>query len=434
MNPDAKSDKKSLSDSLASPPTRSAKTIRSIPNLNFLDTFASLRNRNYLFLWIGMQCLMGGIQMQMVARGYLVYELTSRPALLGIVHGGSAIPILILSLWGGAIADRIDRKKIIQGGQVLNAGIALVVSVLIATGQVTWVHLLIASMIQGGMWAFMMPARQAIIPQIAGQKNLTNALAINAAGMSAMTLVSPALAGILYGAFNAQGAYYVVTIMSLLACLFTSLVKYSGPQTTETNTQMVTHIKEGLKYISANHLVLLLLVIGLTTTLLAMPFRFLLPVFVVDVYGKGPEALGLLNSIIGVGSLAGSIFIASLGKWNRGLLIIIGCFMSCFGLLLIAAFPFYIAAVFIMIILGLGDAIRRTLNQTLILEIVEDQYRGRVMSVFMMIFGLMPLGVVPGGLAIELLGGQAAIAILAVGLLVVSVVLLITQKQLREFQ
>ena len=87
-----------------------------------------------------------------------------------------------------------------------------------------------------------------------------------------------------------------------------------------------------------------------------------------------------------------------------------------------------------MIILGLGDAIRRTLNQTLILEIVEDQYRGRVMSVFMMIFGLMPLGVVPGGLAIELLGGQAAIAILAVGLLVVSVVLLITQKQLREFQ
>ena len=87
-------------------------------------TFASFASRNYLLLWLGMICLMGGVQMQMIARGYLVYELTERPLLLGIVNGGSAIPILLLSLWGGAIADRVDRKKIIQGGQGINAAIA----------------------------------------------------------------------------------------------------------------------------------------------------------------------------------------------------------------------------------------------------------------------------------------------------------------------
>ncbi len=400
----------------------------------FLDTFASLGNRDYLLLWLGMICLMGGVQMQMIARGYLVYDLTSRPLLLGIVNGASAVPILLLSLWGGAIADRMDRKKIIQGGQALNAAIALVVTILIVIDQVTWVHLLAASMIQGGMWSFMMPARQAIIPEIVGQQNLTNGLALNAAGMSAMTLISPAIAGTLYGAFDAQGVYYVITALGLLAVLLTSMVRYDGKGPARPNVPMMTDIKEGLVHIAGNPVVLLLLVMGLATTLLAMPFRFLIPVFVVDIYDKGPEALGLLVSAMGFGSLAGSIFIASLGRWKRGLLLIAGSFMSGIGLLLVAAFPYYMAAAFIMLLLGLGDATRRTLNQTLILEVVEDQYRGRVMSVFMMNFGLMPLGVLPAGLAIEILGGQAAVAILGAAMLAVAAAVMLTQKRLRDFE
>ncbi len=396
-------------------------------------TFASLANRNYLFLWIGMICLMGGVQMQMIARGYLVYELTERPLLLGIVNGGSAIPILLLSLWGGAIADRVDRKKIIQGGQALNAAIALVVTVLIATGLVHWTHLLTASMLQGGMWSFMMPARQAIIPEIVGQKNLTNGLALNAAGMSAMTLVSPAIAGFLYERFAAQGVYVVITALGFLAMVATSMVRYDGSSTVRANVPMMADIKEGIRVIAANQMVLILLIMGLTTTLLAMPFRFLIPVFVVEIYGRGPEELGLLVSIMGLGSLAGAMFIASLGKWKRGLLLIGGSFMSGIGLLLVSAFPYYMAGAAIMVLMGLGDATRRTLNQTLILEVVEDQYRGRVMSVFMMNYGLMPLGVLPASLAIEALGGQMAVAILGFGMIAVTSVVLLTQRQLREF-
>ena len=396
-------------------------------------TFASFASRNYLLLWIGMICLMGGVQMQMIARGYLVYELTERPLLLGIVNGGSAIPILLLSLWGGAIADRVDRKKIIQGGQALNAAIALVVTGLITTGLVHWTHLLAASMLQGGMWSFMMPARQAIIPEIVGQKNLTNGLALNAAGMSAMTLVSPAIAGFLYEYFGPQGVYVVITILGFLAMASTSMVRYDGSSTVRANVPMMADIKEGLRVIAGNGMVLILLIMGLTTTLLAMPFRFLIPVFVVEIYGRGPEELGLLVSIMGLGSLAGAMFIASLGKWKRGLLLIGGSFMSGIGLLLVSAFPYYMAGAAIMVLMGLGDATRRTLNQTLILEVVEDQYRGRVMSVFMMNYGLMPLGVLPASLAIEALGGQMAVAILGFGMIAVTSIILLTQKQLREF-
>ena len=381
-----------------------------------------------------MICLMGGVQMQMIARGYLVYDITGRPLLLGIVNGGSAIPILLLSLWGGAIADRFDRKKIIQGGQALNAAIALVVTVLIATGLVHWTHLLAASMLQGGMWSFMMPARQAIIPEIVGQRNLTNGLALNAAGMSAMTLVSPAIAGFLYARFEAQGVYYVITALGFLAVASTSMVRYDGSSTVRANVPMLADIKEGLRLIAGHHLVLILLIMGLMTTLLAMPFRFLIPVFVVEIYGRGPEELGLLVSIMGLGSLTGAMFIASLGKWRRGILLIAGSFMSGIGLVLVSAFPYYMAGAAIMVLLGLGDATRRTLNQTLILEVVEDRYRGRVMSVFMMNFGLMPLGVLPASLAIEAFGGRIAVAILGCGMLVVTSVILFTQKRLRGFQ
>ena len=116
------------------------------------------------------------------------------------------------------------------------------------------------------------------------------------------------------------------------------------------------------------------------------------------------------------------------------MMLIAGSFMSGLGLVLVAAFPFYMAAVAIMLLLGLGDAMRRTLNQTLIMEVVEDRFRGRVMSVFMMNFGLMPLGVLPAGLAIELYGGQATAAFLGITLILVAVVMLITQRKLRNFE
>ena len=155
---------------------------------------------------------------------------------------------------------------------------------------------------------------------------------------------------------------------------------------------------------------------------------------VVDIYQKGPEALGLLVSLMGLGSLAGSMFIAGLEKWNRGMILLSGSFLSGIGLLLIAILPFYLAASFIMLILGLGDATRRTLNQTMILEVVEDRFRGRVMSMFMMTFGLMPLGTLPAALSIELFGGQITAAILGLAMILVASVVTVSREDIRRFQ
>jgi predicted MFS family arabinose efflux permease len=284
----------------------------------------------------------------------------------------------------------------------------------------------------------MMPARQAIIPQLVGPERLTNAMALNAAGMSVMTLAAPALAGWLYAFLGPEFVYYIVATLALVAMLFTGLLPRTGAGLTRSAAPirsaapMMKDIAAGLVYIRQSKLVLALLVMGLATTLLALPFRFMMPVFVVDVYQMGPEAMGLLVSLIGAGSLAGSLFIASLGKWRRGLLMLLGTLLSAIGLLLVAAIPIYLVAAGVMLIMGFGDAVRQTLNQSLIMEEVEAPYRGRVMSVFMMNFGLMPLGVLPAGVIAEYLGAQAAVGILAALLMVITAIIFFTQKRLRE--
>ena len=382
-----------------------------------------------------MMAMMGGMQMQMLARGYLVYDITGSASLLGFVSAGMAIPMLFLAPFGGVIADRVERKRLIQGGQFIVAIFALIIGTAIFTDRIQWYHLLIVSILQGTVWTFMMPARQAIIPQIVGPERIGNAMALNAAGMSAMTLIAPAIAGGLYALAGPANVYFIISGLSLLSVAVTTLVpKPERSAAPSQKRNMFADIGAGLVYIKGNSMVLVLLVMGLATTLLASPFRMLLPVFVVDIYHRGPDSMGLLVAIMGGGSLVGSLAIAALGDWRRGMLLIIGSFISGGALLLIAAFPLYYAGAIIMVLVGLGDAGRRTINMGLIMEVVEDQYRGRVMSVFMMNFGLMPLGVLPAGMIADALGGQMAIAILGGLLILVTLVVLFSQKGLRSFQ
>ena len=162
--------------------------------MSFAETYQSFKSRDFLFLWLGMLTLMFGMNMQMLSRSYLVYELESSGALLGVVNAGSAIPMLTLALFGGVIADRLDKKRIIQTGQLMAGLVSLAVGILILTGTVSWIHLLIASIVQGAFFAFLMPARQALIPQMVGPKLVSNAVALNATAMSFTTLAAPTAA------------------------------------------------------------------------------------------------------------------------------------------------------------------------------------------------------------------------------------------------
>ena len=376
--------------------------------------------------------LMFGIQMQMIVRSYLTYEITDSPFLLGLVNAGFAIPMLSLALFGGAVADRMERRRVIQAGQLISIVLAMFIGVSIVTNTITWIHLFGVSMVQGAIFSFVMPARQALVPSLVGKDNLTNATSLDAAAMSVTTLLAPAVGGGLYNVIGPEGVYFLIAGCIVVAVILTWFVSASGGSASRPSVPMFSDIVEGLRYVVRSPLVLVLLLMALATALLAMPFRFLMPVFVVDVYDRGPESLGLLVTIMGVGSLVGALFIASMGKRRRGLTLIAGSFVSGIALMLVAAIPLYYAAAALMVLMGLGDAGRRALNMALIMEEVEDKYRGRVMSVFMMNFGLMPLGVLPAGAIAQEMGGQFVVGMLGVLLLLTTALILVTQRRLRD--
>ena len=397
----------------------------------FRRTFESLGNFNFALLWISMLFLMAGTQMQMLAQGYLAYEITGSGTILGVISLGIAVPLLTVPLFGGALADKIDRKLLIQGAQLVAALLALVLGVMIHAGIISWQHLLISSMVQGALFSFMMPARQAIIPQLVGQNRLSNAMALNAAGMSAMTMGAPAVAGFMYDWAGPWNLYYFIAALSFISVVLTGLIKPTGDPIPKKQTAVMRDIWDGITYIARQRILVVLLVVGLITTILAMPFRFILPVFVVDIYRQEADSMGLLTAIMGFGAMAGAMYVAAIGRKNRGMLLIISSMLSGAGLLLVAAIPIYQAAAFIMIILGMGDAGRMSLNQALLIELSDNEYRGRVMSIFMLNFGFMPLGTFPAGLMIDYLGGQAVIGMMGLALVIVTVVIFVTQRQLR---
>ena len=252
-------------------------------------------------------------------------------------------------------------------------------------------------------------------------------MALSSAAMSAMTLTAPVLAGGLYAFAGAHYVYFVTSGLAFAAVVLTNFVPKTGSDSAKKRGLVMDEIKAGLSYIGKAHTIKMLLIVGLVTTVLAQPFRMLMPVFVVEIYHVGPEFMGLLMAVMGGASLVGALAVASLGRWKRGLLLMVGGFLSAIALMLVAAMPIYFAAMIVMIPLGLGDAARRTLNQSLVLELTEDQYRGRVMSVFMLNRGMMPLGVLPTALLIDYLGPQIGIGILGATMFIFMVYLYITQ-------
>ena len=370
--------------------------------------------------------------MQMLARAYLVYDLTDSASLLGLVNAASAVPMLALPLFGGVIADRFERRRIVQMGQAASLLLAVIIGLAITTDSIVWYHLMIASMVQGALFSFAMPARQVLIGQIVPKDQLTNALALNAGAMSAMTMAAPAVGGALYAWAGPDTVYYLIAGISAVAILVTGFIRTPAVNAAAGRGAIVSDIVAGLKYVRSNDLIMVLLLVTLMTTLLAMPFQFLMPVFVVDVYDRGPDAMGLLIAITGIGSLAGSLMIAALGSWKRGLTLLGTTAVTGVALMLVAAVPIYYAAAGFMVLIGIGNAGRRTLVMSMVMETSDEEYRGRVVSLYMMSFGLIQLGILPIGILMDVLGGQITLGILATLLLTVTAVVLVTQERLRK--
>ena len=399
----------------------------------FNRTFESISVVPFRWFLLAMLGQFGAMNMQMLVRGYLVFELTGSFAALGVMSLSSALPMFILSPFGGVLADRVSRKYVLQAGQLLNGGIAAVVAVLLFLDVLTFPHLLVSSALQGGVWALMMPARQAMIPDVVGEHRLMNAVALNTAGMNVMRLAAPGAGGLLIAAFGAEWVYvlmasgYIFATVSLLpvpakrgSAAPGDRGGAGGRETGGGVRQSFRDIGDAMRYIAGHPPVLTVLTANFVIVMFSMPYMMLLPGFVAEVLDGGADKLGLLMTITGLGSVVGSLIIASMPSRRRGLILLLSSVLLGVALLVFSASQSFLLTSVVMVFIGLGQSGRMSLSNVLLQAYVDNDYRGRVMSVYMMEFSIVSFGVFLVGILAGLVGVQWAIGGTAVALTIVS--------------
>ncbi|MEZ4502596.1 MAG: MFS transporter [Dehalococcoidia bacterium] len=404
-------------------------------------TFDAFAVSGFRWFFVAMLGQMASMNMQMLVRGYLVFLLTGSYAALGTISLANAIPGLSLSLVGGVLADWAKQKKyVVQAGQLLNAINALAVALLLYFDMLTFTHLFIASLVQGTIQALMMPARQSMIPEVVGLKRLMNAVALNSAGMNSMRLLAPAAGGFLLAAFGPHWIYFMMTGLYLFASVFLLPV----PKVSEADVAAaaarrrsrggggLSQMIDGVRYIAHDSTLRTILGVNVLLIVMAMPYIFLLPGFVADVLNEGPSKLGLLLSATGAGSLFGALIIASLPPKRRGLLFLLSSAAQGVGLLAFSASTWFWVTMPIMVFMGIGQAGRQSFSNVLVQTYVEDDYRGRVMAVYMLQFSLTSFGTFFVGLLAAVVGAQIALGATSVAMIVIALGALVFAPSLRK--
>ncbi len=402
-------------------------------------TFAALKDRNFRMLYIGNLLQFGSMNMQLVVRGWLVFDLTGSFAALGTMALANAVPTLVFSPIGGVIADRAPKKTVIQLAQGYNAVNAAILAIL-AAGlfglHLAFWHLFLSAFLQGIVNSTMQPARQSFISDIVPRERLTNAIGINSSGQTLMQLTAPAVAGFMIAEVSPSIVFWTMAAFYVLAVTFTMRLPtkplYAYAQSADgiaaargragrRGSGGVKDLVEGFKYVAHDPVIRMVLAVNFMIVIVAMPYTMLLPGFVKEVLHKGAFEQGALQSTQGVGALAGAIFVASIGTAGRGKLFILCGALLGLGILAFSISTVYLITLPIMVLIGAGQATRQALGQVLIQVYSEEQYRGRVMSVWFMEFGLVQFGTFIVGVLAQVFGPQLAIGGLA-GILVLAMI------------
>jgi len=367
-------------------------------------TFDALRDRNFRWLWVGQLASSATFQMGTVAQGWLVYQLTGSAFALGWVSTGWSVSILLLSLYGGAVADRMEKRDLLIWARLAMTLNTLAIALLVSTGAIQIWHLMVNSMVTGVCFSFMMPAGQAIVSELVDRDALLNAVSLNSVGMGLMGIFSASLAGYLVEVVGVSGAYYAMAGFYVIA--FFTLMKL--PRTGGGEPPPVSvwaDLREGVRYIRAHPIIQALLGLVLARVVLAMPYRTFMPKFAQEVMGMDASGLGVLMAAPGVGGLISSLAIASLGDFRgKGKLLLASGVIMGASLFLFVNTPHFALVLLFLGLVGAANNASMVANNTLIQTNSHDRLRGRVMSVYMMMWGLMPLGTLPAGAIADRLG------------------------------
>jgi MFS family permease len=445
----------------------------SLQTVRSLRTFDSLRNKNFRWYFLSMFGVFGAMNMQMVVKGFLVFQLTGSYAALGALGLANAMPGLGLSLVGGVIADRVPKKVVQQIGSSVNALNALSIAMLLVAGMLRWEYLLISSAFQGVVQGLMMPSRQSMLSDIVYPRHIMNAIALNNVGMNLSRMVMPAIGGLLLAVTDAYWVFFIMTAfyMFSVVTLFKVPAKpieipeeeklYAAAQRARGGgmrgggmrgghgavarkqranggfrwsdiAEGARDLKEGMRYIRHDRTLALLLIVNFLMVLCSMPYMQMLPGFVQQVLDGDAAMQGLLQSFAAIGSLASALVVASLPSRHRGKMLLAGGLLTGIALTAFSFSNIFWVTAPVMIFLGVGQQLRMVLSNALVQTYVEDEYRGRVMSIYMMEMNLVMLGAFFVSLMAQAVGVQYALGATSITLIVLCVVTYLFIPRLRN--
>jgi predicted MFS family arabinose efflux permease len=355
--------------------------------------FKAFQYRDFRLMWIGACTSSVGTWMQIVAQGWLIYRLSHSAFLLALDQFLGGLPIFLFSLIGGVVADRMERRKILLGSQYVQMATAALLTILVATGRVHVWHILCLSFISGLAQAFGGPAYQALIPTLVEKDDMPNAIALNSIQFNVAVMVGPALAGQTLARLGETWCFGLNALSFLAPIISLSMIR-TRFLPIKTTQSMLASLKQGIRFARQQNSMEALIVLAFFMTCLSMPMRTYIPVFVKDIFHRGPETYGNLLALMGLGSICGSLIIASAGNMRRkgwvalGALALLGAAIAGFSLS--TSLP--LSETLLIVVGASMMAVFATVN-SLVQLITTNEMRGRVMSVYNFAFrGGMPMG------------------------------------------
>lgn len=351
-----------------------------------------------------------GTWVQSVAQQWLVLKLTGSAFKLGLVTTVQFIPLLLLSLIGGVIADRVTKRNLLLATQIVACLLAIALGTLVRTGRVQYWHVLVFAAALGTVNAFYTPARQAFVPELVDNESMLNAVALNSAIFNGARVVGPAVGGLMVAAVGLSLNFYINAV-SYVAVIIGLLLIHPRPPRADARAQnMRNNLAEGLTYIKGAPVVLILLTLVGVASLFAINFSILLPLFAEYILHIGSSGYGFLMASMGVGSLVGSLFLAFLTRPEYARrLVYVGALTLTVAEIVLGFSRVVGVSVGLLIVIGLSQTLFTTTANTSILTLTPRRLQGRVMSVYSLMFlGMTPFGSFLAGWIAERFGAQAA--------------------------
>ncbi len=376
--------------------------------------FAALAHRNYRLLWTGLIVSNVGTWMQLVSQGWLIHEMTGRATDLGILGLARAVPLIVLSLVGGTIADRVDKRRLLYVTQTLAALFAILQGALAQAGLIQVWHIWVIGFASAAVLAFDQPTRQAMLPHLVPREDFMSAITLFAVTFNGASALGPALAGLLVPAAGYAWAFYANGISFAAVLLALALMRLPPPVARPSQPPVLRQVGEGLRYIWRHSTVRSLTLLAAAFGFFGAPYNAMLPVYRV-VLGIDERALGFLSSAPGLGTLLGGLALTQLAhvKWKGRLLVgAAGAFVVF--LIAFATSPSYLLSVALLVAVGACVTAFSSTTQTLLQHATDDRMRGRVVSMFTItVIGFQPLGALDLGWAVDHLGAPLAISLAA---------------------